>query len=52
MVVLFFWVVSQRTGPYGDVLGEQAEPPKIPQAHNHNQNESSYHKVILIMLVD
>jgi hypothetical protein len=22
MVVLFFWVVIQRTGPYGEVLGK------------------------------
>ena len=52
MVVLFFQVVSQRTGPYGEVLGKQPESPKIPQAHDHNQNETLYHKVILIMFVD
>jgi hypothetical protein len=52
MVVLFSWVVSKRTCPYAEVLGKQSELPKMPQAHNHNQNESSYHKVILIMFVD
>jgi hypothetical protein len=45
-------VVSQRIGPYREVLGKQPKPPKMPQAHNHSQNESSYHKVILIMSVD
>jgi hypothetical protein len=30
MVVLLSWVVSQRTGPYGEVLRKQPEPPKIP----------------------
>jgi hypothetical protein len=52
MVVLFSRVVSQQIGPYGDVLGKQHEPPKMTQPHNHNQNESLYHKVILIMFVD
>jgi hypothetical protein len=52
MVVLFSRVVSQRTGPYGVVLEKQLEPPKVSQVHNHNQSESSYHKVILIMFVD
>jgi hypothetical protein len=45
-------VVSQRTYPYGEVLGKQPDPPKTPQAHSHNQNESWYHKVSLIMFVD
>jgi hypothetical protein len=52
MVVLLSWVVSQRTYPYGEVLGKQPDPPKTPQAHSHNQNESWYHKVSLIMFVD
>jgi hypothetical protein len=52
MVVLLSYVVSQRTGPYGEVLRKQPEPSKMPQVHNHNHNESSYHKVILIMFVD
>jgi hypothetical protein len=52
MVVLLSRVVSQRTGPYGEVLEKQPEPPKMPQVHNHNHNESSYHKVILIMFID
>jgi hypothetical protein len=30
MVVLLSRVVSQRTGPYGDVLGKQPEPRKMP----------------------
>jgi hypothetical protein len=36
MVVLLSRVISQRTGLYGEVLGKQPEPPKVPQAHNHN----------------
>jgi hypothetical protein len=30
MVVLLSRVVSQRTGPYGEVLRKQLEPPKVP----------------------
>jgi hypothetical protein len=52
MVVLLSRVFSQRTGPYGEVLGKQPEPLKMPQVYNHNHNESLYHKVILIMFVD
>jgi hypothetical protein len=52
MVVLLFRVVSQRTGPYGEALGKPPEPPKMPQVHNHNHNESKYHKLILIMFGD
>jgi hypothetical protein len=52
MVVMLSRVVSQRTGPYGDVLGKQPKPAKMPQVHNHNQNEPSYHKVTLIIFVD
>jgi hypothetical protein len=40
MVVLLSQVVSQRTGPYGEALGKQLEPPKMLQDHNHNHNES------------
>jgi hypothetical protein len=50
-MVEFSRVVSQRTGPYGEVLGKQPEPPKEPQVH-HIQNKTSYHKVILSMFVD
>jgi hypothetical protein len=50
MVVLLSRMVSKRTSPYGEVLRKQPEPPKMLQVHNHN--ESSYHKVILIMFVD
>jgi hypothetical protein len=38
MVALFSRVVSQRTGPYGEVLGKQPESPKITQAHQHNKD--------------
>jgi hypothetical protein len=40
MVVLFSRVVSQQIGPYGEALGKPPEPPKMPQVHNHNLNES------------
>jgi hypothetical protein len=36
MVALFSRVVSQRTGPYREVLGKQLEPPKVSQVHNLN----------------
>jgi hypothetical protein len=38
MVALFSRVVSQRTGPYGEVLEKQPESPKITQVHHHNQD--------------
>jgi hypothetical protein len=38
MVVLFFRVVIQQTGPYGEVLGKQPESPKVSQVHHHIQN--------------
>jgi hypothetical protein len=38
MVVLFSRVVIQRTGPYGEVLGKQPEPPKVSQVHHQNHN--------------
>jgi hypothetical protein len=37
MVVLLSQVVSQRTGPYGEVLRKQPKPPKVSQVHHHNQ---------------
>jgi hypothetical protein len=38
MVVLFFRVVIQRTGPYGEVLGKEPESPKVSKVHHHIQN--------------
>jgi hypothetical protein len=38
MVVLFSWVVIQRTGPYGEVLGKQPELLKVSLVHHHNQD--------------
>jgi hypothetical protein len=38
MVKLFYQVVIQRTGPYGEVLRKQPESPKVPQVHHHNQD--------------
>jgi hypothetical protein len=52
IVVLLSRVVSQRIGPYGEALEKPPEPPKMPQDHNYNHNESLYHKVILIMFID
>jgi hypothetical protein len=34
----FSWVVSQRTGPYREVLRKQPESPKVSQVHHHNQD--------------
>jgi hypothetical protein len=34
MVVLFSRVVIRRTGPYGEVLEKQPEPPKVLQVHH------------------
>jgi hypothetical protein len=39
MVLLFFRVVIQRTGPYGEVLGKQPESRKVSQVHHHNQDD-------------
>jgi hypothetical protein len=39
MFALFSWVVSQRTFPYGEVLGKQPESPKMPQVQHHSQNK-------------
>jgi hypothetical protein len=36
MVVLLSWVVTPRTGPYGEVLGKRPKPPKVSQDHPHN----------------
>jgi hypothetical protein len=38
MVVLLSRVVSQRTGPYGEVLRKQPESPKVSQVHHRNQD--------------
>jgi hypothetical protein len=41
MVALLSRVVSQRTGPYGEVLGKWPESPKMPQVYHHRiQNKS------------
>jgi hypothetical protein len=45
MVALFSQVVSQRTGPYGEVLRKQPEPPKVTQDHHHNQDIISVSKI-------
>jgi hypothetical protein len=39
MVSLFSRVVSQRTDPYGEILGKQPEPPLVSQVHHHIQNK-------------
>jgi hypothetical protein len=36
MVVLLFWVVTQRIGPYGEVLRKQPEAPKVSQDHHRD----------------
>jgi hypothetical protein len=46
MVALFSRVVIQRTGPYGEVLEKQTEPPLVSQAYNHNHNVK-YHIIIV-----
>ena len=46
MATLFSQVVIQRTGPYGEVLGKQNEPPLLLQAHNSNQNVK--HRIIIV----
>jgi hypothetical protein len=50
MIVLLSRVVTQRAGPYGEVLRKQPESPKVPQEHHHNQQ----HRIIniRIMFVD
>jgi hypothetical protein len=40
MVALLSRVVSQRTGPYGEVLRKQPEPPRVSQDQQHNQDNS------------
>jgi hypothetical protein len=40
MVILLSRVVTQRTGPYGEVLKKQPESPKVPQEHHHNDNNN------------
>jgi hypothetical protein len=46
MATLFSRVVIQRTGPYGEVLVKQPEPPLVSQAHNHNHNVK--HHIIIV----
>ena len=36
MVVLLFRVVSQQTGPYGEVLRKQPKSPKVSQDHHRD----------------
>jgi hypothetical protein len=38
MVALFSRVVSQRTGPYGEVIRKQPESLKVSQVHHHNKD--------------
>jgi hypothetical protein len=38
MVVLLSRVVTQRTGPYGEVHKKQPESTKVSQVHHHNQD--------------
>jgi hypothetical protein len=38
MVILLSQVVSQRTGPYEEVLRKQPESPKVSQDNHHNQD--------------
>jgi hypothetical protein len=38
MVVLLSQVVTQQTGPYGEVLRKQLESPKVSQGHHHQDN--------------
>jgi hypothetical protein len=40
MVVLLSRVVSQRIGPYGEVLRKQPESPKVSQIHHYNQDNN------------
>jgi hypothetical protein len=40
MVALFSWVVSQRIGPYREVLGKQPGAPFVSQVHQHFQNKN------------
>jgi hypothetical protein len=36
MVALLSWVVTQRTGPYGEVLRKQPEFPEVSQDHHRD----------------
>jgi hypothetical protein len=36
MVELLSRVVTPQTGPYGEVLRKQPEPPKVSQEHNRD----------------
>jgi hypothetical protein len=37
MVVLYSWLVIQRTDPYREVIEKQLESPLVPQVHHHIQ---------------
>jgi hypothetical protein len=53
MVALLSRVVSQRTGPYGEVLGKRPESPKMPQVYYHRiQNKNIVSSLYLIMFID
>jgi hypothetical protein len=51
-VALFSWVVSQRTGPYGEVLRKQLESPLVPQIRHHIQNKIIVSQMYFIMFID
>jgi hypothetical protein len=40
MFVLLSRVVTQRTGPYGEVLRKQPESPKVTQEHHQNHDNN------------
>jgi len=42
-------VVSQRTGPYGEVLRKQPEPPRVSQDHQHHQDNSIINSHIMFI---
>jgi hypothetical protein len=42
MVALLSRVVTQRIGPYGEVLREQPESPKVSQDHHRDNIIVSY----------
>jgi hypothetical protein len=42
MVILLSRVVTQRTGPYGEVLRKQPESPKVSQDHHRDNIIVSY----------
>jgi hypothetical protein len=42
MVVLLSQVVTQRIGPYGEILRKQSESPKVSQDHHRDNIIISY----------